>query len=61
VCYCVVPKYAGVVIMYAPLTVGSSPCLCSSVVYRSVVVDLSTEMSVLPWTVYEEETRSSIT
>jgi hypothetical protein len=23
VCYCVVPKYVGVVIMYAPLTLGS--------------------------------------
>jgi hypothetical protein len=39
-CYCVVPKYVGVVIMYAPLTVGSSPCACSSVAYRSVYVDL---------------------
>jgi hypothetical protein len=26
--------------MYGPLTVGSSPCLCSSVIYRSVYVDL---------------------
>jgi hypothetical protein len=36
VCHCVVPKYecVGVVVMSAPLTVGSSPCLCSSVVYR---------------------------
>jgi hypothetical protein len=40
VCYCVVTKYVGVIIMYAPLTVGSSRCLCSSVVYRSVYVDL---------------------
>jgi hypothetical protein len=38
VCYCVVPKYVGVVIMYVPCTVGSSPCLCCSVVYRSVHV-----------------------
>jgi hypothetical protein len=39
VCYCAVPKYIGVIIifvMYALSTVGSSPCLCSSVVYRSV-------------------------
>jgi hypothetical protein len=42
VCYCVVPKYVGVVIisvMYAPLPVGSSPCLCSSAVYQSVYAD----------------------
>jgi hypothetical protein len=41
VCYCVVPKYVGVhvVIMYAPLTPGYLPCLCSSVAYRSVYVD----------------------
>jgi hypothetical protein len=42
VCYCVVPKYVGVLIifvMYALLIVGSSPCLCSSV-YRSMYVDL---------------------
>jgi hypothetical protein len=41
VCYYVVPKYIGVVIMYAPLTVGSSLCLCSSVVYHSVYADLT--------------------
>jgi hypothetical protein len=29
---CVFPKYVLVIIMYAPLTVGSSPCLCSNVV-----------------------------
>jgi hypothetical protein len=40
VCYCVVPKYVGVVTMYAPLIIGSPLCLCSSVVYRSVYVDL---------------------
>jgi hypothetical protein len=40
VCYCVVRKYVGLVIVYAPLTVrvGSSPCLCGSVVYCSVYV-----------------------
>jgi hypothetical protein len=31
ICYCVVPKYVGVVIMCTLLTVGSSACLCSSV------------------------------
>jgi hypothetical protein len=45
VCYCVVPKYVGVVIMYVPLTVGSSPCLCSSVVYSSVYIDAARIMS----------------
>jgi hypothetical protein len=40
VCYCVVPKYVGVVIMYAPLTICSSPSLCSSVIYRSLYVNL---------------------
>jgi hypothetical protein len=40
VCHCVVAKYVGVVIMYAPLTVGSSTCLCSSVVYHSMHLDL---------------------
>jgi hypothetical protein len=48
-CYCVVPKYVDVVITYAPLTVGSSLCLCSSVVYHSVyadkVVDLNTKIT----------------
>jgi hypothetical protein len=39
VCYCVVRKYVGVVIIYAPLTVGSSPCMCSCAVCRSVCVD----------------------
>jgi hypothetical protein len=42
VCSCVVPKYGGVVIIFvmcAPVTVGSSPCLCSCVVYRSVYLD----------------------
>lgn len=37
-CFCVVPTYVDVVIMYAPLTVGTSPCLCNSVVWRSVCV-----------------------
>jgi hypothetical protein len=55
VCYCVVPKCVGVVIMYAPFTVGSSPCLCSRDVYRSVYVDghsgcLRHEMSLLAGT-----------
>jgi hypothetical protein len=43
VCYCVVFKRVDVVIilaMYAPLTVGSSPCLCSCVVHVSVYVDI---------------------
>jgi hypothetical protein len=43
VCYCVVFKLAGVVIiltMSAPLTVDSSPCLYSCVVDRSVYVDI---------------------
>lgn len=35
---CVVPKYVGVVIIYAPLAVGSSPSLCSCVVYHSMCV-----------------------
>jgi hypothetical protein len=39
VCYCVVPKYVRLVIKYVPLTVGSSPFLCSCVVYRSVYVE----------------------
>jgi hypothetical protein len=47
VCYCVVPMYVGVVIMYAPLTVGSSPCLCSTAVYRSVYVHFHSFLSVL--------------
>jgi hypothetical protein len=38
VCYFVVPKYVDVVTMYTPLTVGSSHCLCSSVIYCSVYV-----------------------
>jgi hypothetical protein len=42
VCYCVVPKYVDVVITYALLIVGSSPCLCSSssTVYRFAYVEL---------------------
>jgi hypothetical protein len=43
VCYCAVLKCVDVVIiltMYAPLTVGSSPCLCSYVIDRSVYVDV---------------------
>jgi hypothetical protein len=34
VCVYAVPTYSGVVIMYAPLTVGSSCCLCGSVVFQ---------------------------
>jgi hypothetical protein len=37
-CSSLVP-YVGVVIMYGPLAVGSSPCLYNSVVYHSVYVD----------------------
>jgi hypothetical protein len=43
-CYCVVLKCVGVVIiltMHAPLTVGSSPGLCSCVVDRSAYVDIN--------------------
>jgi hypothetical protein len=43
VCYCVVLKRVGVVIiltMYAPLDAGSSPSLSNCVVDRSVCVDL---------------------
>jgi hypothetical protein len=42
-CYCRVLKCVGVVIiltMYAPLTVGSSFCLCSYVVDQSVYVEI---------------------
>jgi hypothetical protein len=48
VCYCVIRMYVGAVIMSAPLTVGSSPCLCSCVVYSSVYVDL-TDLTPLRW------------
>jgi hypothetical protein len=47
VCYCTVLKCVGVVIIlttYAPLTVGSSPCLCSYVVDRSVYVDIKSSV-----------------
>jgi hypothetical protein len=43
VCYCVVPKYVGVVIMYDHFSVGSSPCLCNIVAdYRSVYIERAT-------------------
>jgi hypothetical protein len=44
VCYCTALKCVGVVIiliMYAPLIVGSSPCLCSCVIDGCVYVDIN--------------------
>jgi hypothetical protein len=43
VCYCAALKHVGVVIIfiiYTPLTVGCSPCLCSFVVDKSVYVGI---------------------
>jgi hypothetical protein len=39
-----VPNYVGVVTMYGPLTVRSSPCLCNTVVYHSVYEDLHVDV-----------------
>jgi hypothetical protein len=43
VCYCAALTCGGVVIiiiMCTPLTIGSSPCLCSCVVGRPMYVDI---------------------